>query len=1074
MPVLQFLENEARQIAHPFAQFGTALAALPAGVAADVTNNPIAQANLQKRVFGTTNTGQMLRDVGSDTAQIGLNVVAPEAFKAAQAAIPVAGAGGAALAGAAAGAPIGGAFNVAGAEGNNGPAPSAGKLTMNFLQGAATGGVLGAAGGAVGSIAKQFFGDAKLSKMATSENASQIEKDIKPVTGPVVAQKIAPAIAKAGDKNVVANVIDNAMEEHNPSIANAAPPAPSPTPPLATDITTPSVSGDVNPAGQGSSATLEPTEAVTPGVAKSPELEAQQGMQSILNQGGTVDEALNHHMETTGGNISDAQKALAAVRGAEGTDVSQINAKLNPRFNELDIPKADSSERAILNSRMVRNAVTRAGNTATEEVDKLSPQDLQLMDQLRGNRPEALVDQAKDKFQFLKAASAVKNYNDLTQSLAAKVGQDVPYRQNYGAPLLFDRSSEEGDVAFQNAVSKLKTQPGYGKGRFFNSYDEAAQLSNGDLKRANPNFLGDLHQDIMTRQNDLSQLTLAKGLEEAHPGQVAVGQLGSGENGVYRQLQIPGGSKISMPSEIASEINKRAPATQPGGILKGYDTLNSNFKNLKLAGGGFHSLNVVGTYLGQGLGSGRIATPGFWRDLGKITQGTFSDKGFSNEIERMNQNGTLVNADAAGLVHNMKGVEADVKSGPIVNKVPGLGQIHDAIFGRQIPLLKLETFERLTSKLDRNNPDDLAKMTDIAKEINQNYGGLNREVQGFTPSTFARMARAVLATDYNEGQIRTVIDAFSKGGAEGKLARQVVFGKALLFGGISTGIGAAGGEFKGQTPKQVAFNIIEKMVNPKASIGSFTASLPTTQLSELGKPLEETISNAVQGRSLKSPFENFASARLAAVPSAIEQYASNKNFYGEPIHGTDFYGRPVSTAKTLENIAGLATPIPVTQGIQAQEGNATPASVAANIAGLNVRPTNSVQYAPIYGQTYLQALQQTPGVPKEQIQADQQFFSAMGSVSGKKQAETQAEKDLATGNQQKALKDIQAYNLKLLQALKPWATSEGSKYFDSTMSSILSSSLLKMSTINNNMQYAKKTNPTSIGLPVQALNTGSQ
>lgn len=72
-----FLKSAARTIAHPFAEFGTGLAYVPKAIYREVQNKPID--DIQQRVFGTTDSGQIAKKILSDTAQIGLTVAAPGA-----------------------------------------------------------------------------------------------------------------------------------------------------------------------------------------------------------------------------------------------------------------------------------------------------------------------------------------------------------------------------------------------------------------------------------------------------------------------------------------------------------------------------------------------------------------------------------------------------------------------------------------------------------------------------------------------------------------------------------------------------------------------------------------------------------------------------------------------------------------------------------------------------------------------------------------------------------------------------------------------------------------------------------
>lgn len=812
-----------------------------------------------------------------------------------------------------------------------------------------------------------------------------------------------------------------------------------------------------------------PGEQAAPGSVS--KLGAVTGMHDIVNSGGTVDEALNHYMETTGGGYGEAQDQFNKLLGESGPNSSlqrgNINASLNPEFENAKklIPTAQENdhEQPVKNAKMVQNEVVRRGNAALAEVDKLAPEDLKLMDYTRNTDPKQLASQAKDPDQFIKAAETVKKYNDFTQGVGSgALGQDVAYRQNYGAPLLFDQSPES-QQALQVAQAKLATTPGYGKSRTLNSYDDAP-----DVPRQNENFMGDLASDIGRRANDLGQLTLAKGLNEAYPGQLKVGQIGSGAEGTYKQLLIPGGQKLSMPSDIADEINRRAPAPDARGLLKGYDTLNSNWKNLKLAGGGFHSVNVMGTYIAQQLASGNfLSDPG---SISGMIKATFSDNAFKEDVGNWEKSGRLLDMDAAGLTHQMNETQADIKPSGKLGNIPVLKQIHSAIFERQIPYMKMRIFDQETQGLDRNNPEDLQQMTKIAKQLNQNFGGLNRSIQGFTPSSFKQLSRVFLATDYNEGQIRTLADAFSKSGAEGKLARQVVFGKALLFAGAATLGGMAGGEFKGKTPSQVAFDILHKTIDPQFQIGGYTVGLPTTQASELGKPLAETIGNAVSGKSLQNPTKDFLSARLAAVPSGVEQLAGNRNFSGNPIYGTDYYGRPISPTQTASTIAGMAAPIPLAQGAQTANGQQNVGAAIANTVGVRAAPTNSIEYSPIAGQTYLSELAKTPGVTKDQVSADTQFFEALGAGDeGRSKVLKQAIGDVAKHDNASAEKVINSYNKQLAQALQPWASSANARYLDSSMLEILSNTMIKMKTATSDSSYDVKTNPTAYGVPIQAL-----
>jgi hypothetical protein len=471
-----------------------------------------------------------------------------------------------------------------------------------------------------------------------------------------------------------------------------------------------------------------------------------------------------------------------------------------------------------------------------------------------------------------------------------------------------------------------------------------------------------------------------------------------------------------------------------------------------------------------------------------MVKATLSDNAFKSAVTQWGNQGRLLDFDAVGLQHSVGTSEADIKPSGKLGNIPILKQIHSAIFDRQIPYMKMQLMDQKMDSIgfDRNNPDQLKEMSAYAKNLNNAFGGLNRSIQGLTPGTFNRLQRVFLATDYNEGQIRLMGNAFKEGGSAGTLARQVVLGKALLWAGMATAGGVAGGEFKGQTPRQVALNILAKVVNPKFKFGGYTVGLPTSQLSELGKPISETVGNAFTGKSLTNPTKDFASARLAAIPSGVEQWAENRNFSGQPLRGTDYYGRPISAAQTAEGIAGMAAPIPIAQGIQTASGSQSTPSMLANIAGVRSYPTSTPQYAPIAAQTYLQELQKTPGVSKEQLNADTQFVSALGTgdtgrskvlkqaTSLLSQAEKSGNSKTVSQNRAKVTQLIADYNKKLIQALKPWQESGGETYLDANMLNLLRTTMISFKNANENVTYDIKTNPTSVGVPIAALASAPQ
>lgn len=1043
-------------------------------------------------------TGQT-RQLASDVAQAGLfaagGELAAPAGKAVGAATEGAGrfVSGAAK-GATEGAVVGGTQGVAQGAGQKGA--NAKNLTLDFLEGAATGGALG---GAVGGIthatplneagginnpapkSSDQFSQDDLQKMAESESPAAIAKQLEPVTGEVVAQQIAPAVAETHDPNVAANIIDNSVNSKLAPAAETPSPAPTPLPPATpvTDVNTPA-----QVAEQGSIAEQNfmnaPGEA--PASSQTSKAGVMNGMQDILNSGGTTDEALNHYFQHVPESApGEAQGALDQVIHSGGIDKSKINASLNPQYPNVDIPEATSKDAAILNGQYANNKVVQAGTPALQAMQDLNEHDLDLVRSLKGRSAATVINQANDPEQFAKVANSLKDYNDYTQASGAHLGQDIPYRQNYGLRTPYTPPEE-----FQGTTpdAALPENSAYTKQRLYNTHEEA--LAAGETPR-NPSAIEDLQQDINQRAHDQSQLALAKGLEQTYPNQVKIINQGNIPTG-WRQLLIPNGDKIFMPNDIADEINERQMTNQASGALGKYDQINSAGKNLELGGGLFHGFNTGGIFAGQQLLSGKAFTnPSAIGDVVKNTLSDSATKDYMDEIGRegsFDENHSIQNAaDAAGL--NAKHVASDIGSpedkGLVgkISSIPGLKQIHQAIFERQIPTMMMETFRQKTQGLDIfGNPDDREQAIKIAKGINQEYGHLNRDIQGLTPKTFQRASRFLLAADYQEGQIRTLGAAFNPkniGTAEGKLAREAVFGKALVFGGLATLGGAAGGDFKDQTPSQVALAIMNKAINPSFDIGGYRVGLPATQISNVAKPVEQSVASAKEGKGVLTGPENFASSHAAFVPSKVEEFGTNKNYEGNAIYGKDYFGRPIGAGSIAENaISGIA-PIPLAQTAQTATGNQSMGAAIANTVGLNASPQYNLNYAPIAGQTYVSELEKTPGTPQAKIDSATQFFDLLGQGSkGKTKTIQSAEKAIIAKDPQKANQIISDYNQKLIKALMPWAKSGGTQYLDPNMLSLLQTAEITYKKANENVKYDVKTNPTAYGVPIQALSQSNQ
>lgn len=1010
------------------------------------------------------------------------------------------------------------------------------QIAEGAAEGAAAGGVLGAAAPAISSAIKartplnevgainpgnipkvsEQFSDDDLQKMANSDDPKDVEKQLTPVTGPAVAKEIAPGIVQAKDPNVAANIIDQ-------SVNNKVPPTlPNPSPAPA-EISPPTPTSDVNTpaqiAGQASdeaslyaSGQQQPfmnAPGETPSASSIGSTGTIDEMKKMINSGQySNDEVLGHYFEQQpGAELKEAQGALDKAINSSDVDRSKINATLNPQSGKVSLAPVQVGDdtAAQLNGRYAGTKVGEAGTPALKDMEALDPHDRELTRYLRGKNPDEIqgvVAQAHDPQTFQSYIDSSKNYLDTAQALGAEQGQPLPYRVNYGGRTPYDppEGLPEGSPDSKGEAGPANPEnASYTQKRYFNTHEEA--LANGYTPK-NEDPLEDLRNDINQRAYNNTQLALAHGYEQAHPGEVKMlndnTQLPQG----YHQLLVPGGEHIALPADIADKINERVVTSTPGKVLGKYDTINQTGKELELGGGTFHGFNTAGTFVGQQLASGKALT-----DLpatAKVVANFFSDSHMQSYLDNaskapsggLDENHSLIDgANASGL--NIKNTSVDLKSpdeGGLASKVAGipvLKQIHDAVFSRQIPTMMLETFRQKTQGLDIfGSAEDRLSAEKIARGINKEFGVTDHDLAGMTSNQFKQASRFILAPGYQEGVMHTLATALDPrefGSAEGKLAREAVLGKALLFGGLATLGSVAGGDFKGMDSKQVALSIMNKAINPSFNIGGYKVSTPATNISDLAKPIEESVAGYQKNGDALTGAEDFGNSHLAFAPAKIEEVAANKNYEGNPIRGTDYYGRPISGGETAANLAEGILPIPLAQGEQTATGAENPAAAVANTVGLNARPQNSMQYAPIYGQTYMSELEKTPGISKAQVNSDSEFFSALGSgKEGRSKVLTQAETYLAQAEKStdpakeaqlraKAVTTIDSYNKQLVKALVPWADSKvNTSYMDSTMLSILRSSMITLKAASENVSYDTKTNPTAYGVPIQALSTPPQ
>lgn len=670
------------------------------------------------------------------------------------------------------------------------------------------------------------------------------------------------------------------------------------------------------------------------------QLDSMRNMQDILNNGGTVDEAKAHYITTQKSTLGQADLALQKVLGSKGVDKSAVNAKLNPQYGKpvIGAVAEGNSDQAILNSHAIHASVIDKGNAALSAVKNLSPSDHALMDELRGNSPDSLIHRAENPQAFRQAADATKIFNDYTHAAGSGLlGQNVPYRKNYGASLLFQNTPEEVAAARK---AMLKNNPGYGKSRTFQNYEEAAPYG---LVRQNQNFGQDIATDAQRRANDLAGLTLHQGLEKAYPGQVMKSEIGVGEGGVYKQLQIPHGSRLSLPAELADKLNARAPKATANKGLKAYDYANARMKYFKLGGGTFHGITEGGNILGQQMISGNLIKHPVQN--AKAMAAIFNPKQHEKNMAEFANDGaqyadgvsTIDRARIAGVTLDKTQITSDIEPGKLQN-IPVIHQIHEAIFKRQIPEAKLMVIKQMTKGLNMSKPEDVAYIRSVAKGMNK-IGGINRAVDGLTPQTAKMVGRGLLATDFTEGRWRTIASALnlSKNSPENKIARQMVVGKTVAFLLPALAAATVAGKIDWNDPKDVAKNIGDQIIDPhfptdfktKSGIEKI-AKTPETFVSEIGRLIKPVFDGSADPTS---GAKHYVTARASAALSLGNQLLTNQDYKGDPIVTKDENGN-VNVGESAVNIASNQLPIPAVQGIKTAQGKQGLVEAGINTLGL--------------------------------------------------------------------------------------------------------------------------------------------
>jgi hypothetical protein len=272
----------------------------------------------------------------------------------------------------------------------------------------------------------------------------------------------------------------------------------------------------------------------------------------LLSRGGKRSEAIANYVEHHNMSKDQATHRVNYVQ-------REINLKAsspNPMVDKISIQtaKPEDIHTPILNTRDAHNEIMPKLQRVNDLGAKLDAHDIALLD-LQSKDPEEVAKEAHNPELFKQTADAFKELNDTTHAYGFKLGQPLPYRQQYGSRLIFDMEDPQSRENFLKVASP--TDKGYTLPRTIKDYETAERYG---IKRKNANALEDINQDVQERLNDIKKLTLQQGLEDAYPGKVAVGQIGRDPetHQIYKQLNVQNGLHLSMPSDIADHINERS------------------------------------------------------------------------------------------------------------------------------------------------------------------------------------------------------------------------------------------------------------------------------------------------------------------------------------------------------------------------------------------------------------------------------------------------------------------------------------------------------------------------------------
>jgi len=380
-------------------------------------------------------------------------------------------------------------------------------------------------------------------------------------------------------------------------------------------------------------------------------------------------------------------------------------------------------------------------------------------------------------------------------------------------------------------------------------------------------------------------------------------------------------------------------------FLAKIDHVQGVLKTVKLSFSLFHDKAMGLVYMYQNrVGLGNMALKNafdYYTNANKLLEDGITK---DNERDFIRHTGTTSNIES-----NIDVVDRMIKNVPelegIVTKpvIKQLLQANDKrtnfLFGKYQRLLKINDYTAKVNDWMKKNqnasPEKITKAkTEIARQINAAYGGLNWVALGRTPLFRAITKLVFLAPDWTYSNIDFFRQGLSKGASASIVRKHVT--ASLLGGGIATELlnYAITGHFTDKNDKGHEFEI---QLPHQQYISLFPG-----QSGDAIKLYSKVSENGVSGVS------EFAKNKLSPVGSAAMTALGNRNYYGGKVTDDGLFGKnskkhPLNNFQKSGNyVAGVLdplSPVPITASANYQlykNGETNPAMYAPSVLGLSV------------------------------------------------------------------------------------------------------------------------------------------